>query len=143
LIAEQISALSSDLRQLPDSMRGIISNGRRAYHDTDKSASRVNQKNAGHAHVNFNNAGGQQMTNISTRIINRPVVIRYNGLADDAGYNRLTSMLQYFQGDCPVKIFLPAQNRLIDLAPDFWIQPDNAVLQELAMRYGARNISLL
>jgi hypothetical protein len=52
-------------------------------------------------------------------------------------------MLQYFQGDCPVKIFLPAQNRLIDLAPDFWIQPDNAVLQELAMRYGARNISLL
>jgi DNA polymerase-3 subunit alpha len=143
LIAEQISALSSDLRQLPDSMRGIISNGRRAYHDTDKSASRVNQKNAGHAHVNFNNAGGQQMTNISTRIINRPVVIRYNGLADDAGYNRLTSMLQYFQGDCPVKIFLPAQNRLIDLAPDFWIQPDNAVLQELALRYGARNISLL
>lgn len=73
----------------------------------------------------------------------RPLVIRYSGRENDEGYKRLVSTLQYFQGDQPVRIFLPVEKRLIDLPPEMWLVRDNRILQEIAAIYGIENIGLL
>ncbi len=71
------------------------------------------------------------------------VAIRYWGQAGDAGYRRLLSMLQYFHGSTPVRVFLPSCQKPVDLPPACWIEMSNEVLQALASRYGSRNLAIL
>ncbi len=73
----------------------------------------------------------------------RTLAIRYMGKANDAGYKRLMAMLQYFHGNTPVSIFLPAANKNYKLPPDCWIELTNETLRQLADRYGADNLAIL
>lgn len=150
LKAEQIAELTADMRRLPDNFRGFGQGG------FSKNGSKHNRVNGNETTRTYSSrmtenktikeADQSPSTSSGSEHISsdyRPLIIKYNGREKDMGYNSLLSTLQYFQGNYPVKIFLPVENRLIDLSPDYWLSADNAVLAELAARYGAKNISLL
>ena len=73
----------------------------------------------------------------------RALAIRYNGNFDDAGYKRLMAMLAYFQGDTPVRVFLPAEERFVNMPHNCWIELTNEVLRYLADRYGPKNLAII
>jgi hypothetical protein len=70
-------------------------------------------------------------------------VIRYLGHYDDAGWHQLLATLRYFNGSLPVRLYLPLEQRQINLPPDCWIDLDDKILQQIARRYGVRNLALL
>ena len=71
------------------------------------------------------------------------MAIRYNGNFDDAGYKRLMATLAYFQGDTPVRVFLPAEDRFVNMPHNCWIELTNEVLRYLADRYGPKNLAII
>ena len=72
----------------------------------------------------------------------RTLAIRYMGALDDSGYKRLLASLAYFNGDTPVRIYLPAEDRFLDMPPGNWIEMTDEILCCLADRYGAENLAL-
>lgn len=73
----------------------------------------------------------------------RLLVIRYQGEQDDDGWQQLLAMLRFFHGSQPVRVYLAREQRLVDLPADCYIEMDDKILQQLALRYGVRNLVLL
>jgi DNA polymerase-3 subunit alpha len=138
LIAERIAGLFPEMKELPDDFRHFshdrYRNGRQGKAQENNSNNDYDVKRAA---TNMPSISADSTSAV------RPLVIRYNGRENDAGYKRLISTLQYFQGDQPVRIFLAQEKRLINLPPEMWLVRDNLILQEIAAVYGIENIGLL
>jgi len=73
----------------------------------------------------------------------RLLAIRYLGNSQDAGYKRLLAMLAFFQGNTPVRVYLPAEERSVNLPGTCWIELSDDVLRFLAERYGPENLAII
>jgi hypothetical protein len=69
--------------------------------------------------------------------------IRFAGRKNDADYQRLLAMLQYFHGDTPVRIYLQSEDKIEDLPVLYHIQLDDDFLRKLGRRYGSENLAIL
>ena len=73
----------------------------------------------------------------------RALAIRYTGSFGDPGYNRLLASLAYFHGDTPVRVFLPAEDRFVNMPQSNWVDLSDELLRILADRYGTKNIAII
>lgn len=73
----------------------------------------------------------------------KTIAIRYVGDENDTGYGRLLSMLQYFHGTMPVKVYMAKTKAIIPLSLDYAIDWTPEVAEELGRMCGKENVALL
>ena len=129
LVAEQIAVLEKTASHLPPGFNFHTGNGN----------SRPPVPNA-HARTQKPAPAEAPAPNPGT---GRLLAIRYLGTSQDAGYKRLLAMLAFFQGNTPVRVYLPAEERSVNLPSMCWIELSDDVLRYLAERYGPENLAIV
>ncbi len=126
LIAERIGALAKDARSLPPGF--AASNGRNRYQrPAPKPVERPRPTDP----------------KTAPDPSDKHLAIRYHGGVQDEGYKRLLATLCFFQGDIPVRVYLDAEQRVVNLPAACKVRLDNDLLTVLANRYGPENLAIV
>ncbi|MDD2533419.1 MAG: DNA polymerase III subunit alpha [Eubacteriales bacterium] len=149
LIAEWVSPLSLNQEKLPPEFERYLSGGSsrgNGQGNYNRSPNRVNGTTEAATAATTAATTVTATTDASrspAAVAQKTLAIRYLGQRDDAGYQQLMAMLQFFHGSMKVRVYLTNDRVGHELTEDFWIDSDDTVLAQIARRYGISNIALL